>query len=118
MRVSTIRFDRLKQSWELTKMTTAYINAERMIIENSNRGLDIIGNREVFEDPVPDFNDFELEDLSFGRKMTPIEEVWRSAEKVREKLDEAINSENYVKAEMLQNVLNGLEEQYNKLKNK
>ena len=123
MRVSTTRFSKLKQSWELTKMTTAYINAERMIIENSNRGIDITGHDTFYKDRGVSLDNFEgaIEDLEFlkgGTPLTPSDEVWEAAKEVRAKLDEAIEKDEYVKAEMLQNVLDGLQEQYNKLKNR
>ena len=128
MRANRITFSNIKQQWELLKMKAAYIDAERTIMQEANRGNHITG----FQDQQVSFevDGFEFNanttDESFswifgdGNKMGNLNEldrIYKDAQNVRNKLDQAIDEENYVKAEMLQNVLNGLEKQYNKLKN-
>jgi len=116
MRANRITFDKLKAQWDILKMRSAYIDAERIIVEEASKGNDLTG----FDSQVITFTSESTGPIEFFNEMSkPLsiaEEILEKAREVREKLDNAIHADDYVKAQMYQNILNGLEEKYNKYK--
>ena len=123
--VNKITFGKIKSQYELLKMRAAYIMAEQMIIEEANKGNDLTGHDTppatniIFTSDSTSPEEFDNFTFSFGepKPLTDIEQVFAKAVEVREKLDNAIHDNDFVKARMLQNVLDGLELKYNRLKN-
>ena len=124
--VNKITFGKIKSQYELLKMRAAYIMAEQMIIEEANKGNDLTGHDTppatniIFTSDSTNPEEFDNFSFSFGEQpkpLTDIEQVYAKAVEVREKLDNAIHDNDFVKARMLQNVLDGLELKYNRLKN-
>ena len=107
-RVNKTRFSRVKTQWEILKMRAAYIEAERLIVESASRGVDMTGSDQIFE-----FTPETSRDTS-----TEAEELLNAGRRVKDKLDEALENEDYIKAKMFNNILDGLRKQYNRIKNK
>ena len=113
--------DNLLAQWEILKMKAAYIAAERQIISDAQKGIDLTGFNEAttiaFEPMSPqDFFQAEVDAFGNMKKLSEADVIFEKAKEVRKKLDNALDEENYLKAEMFQNILNGLEKQYNRLK--
>ena len=123
--VNRITFGNIKSQWELLKMRAAYIMAEQMIIEEAAKGNDITGHDApkttniIFTSDSTNPEELDNFSFSFGEEpkpLTDIEQVYAKAVEVREKLDNAIHDNDFVKAQMYQNVLDGLELKYKRLK--
>ena len=85
-------------------MRAAYVEAERLIVESASRGVDMTGSDQIFEftpEPPP---------------IDKVEELLEAGRRVKDKLNEALETEDYIKAKMFQNILEGLRSQYYKLK--
>ncbi len=116
MKVNKITFSKLYAQYELLKMRAAYILAEQSIIESASRGIDLTGYESsnytiAFEDMGPE----QFFSTSTG-SVDEAESLLSKAREVRKKLDDAIQNDDYIKAQTFQNILNGLEIKYNKLK--
>ena len=105
MKVNRITFDKISAQWDILKMSSAYIHAERQIMDSASRGVDLTGADQniKFTFDAMDPEDFNSWEISTGGKMEPIspaDEILDKARKVREKLDNAIHDDNYVKAQL------------------
>ena len=107
----------------MLQMKAAYISAEREIINEANKGNDLTGwdkQPDVLTEFGPmsaeEFHNFEVDGFGNIKNISAGDMLLDRAREVRKKLDIAIQDENYVKASMLQNVLNGIEIEYKKLK--
>ena len=117
MKVNKIRFSAIHAQWEILKMRAAYVAAEKYIISEADKGNDITG----FDRPMSpeEFNHAEVDEFGNITKMISEEEfLIRKGNDVQDKIDEALEEEDYRKAAMLKNVLRGLELKYNKLRNR
>ena len=95
-------------------MSTAYILAEQRIINDAAHGIDTTGHiaaqsHFVIEDTPESFH-FEV-----GRPMNDKELLYNKAQEVRKQLENAIENEDYEKAQLLQHTLDVIERKYNKL---
>ena len=88
-------------------MSSAYILAEKKIIEDAARGIDTTGH--LAEQSI----DFEFE--PGDRDLTDKELLYEKAVEVRKQLDKAIELNEFKKAKQLQELLNIIEIKYKKL---
>ena len=106
--------------WEILKMRAAYIDAERLIIQEAEKGNDLTGAETsytiAFEPMSPEEFAKHEKDGKGNIKLSEEEYLLAKARQVREQLDQALYDEDYIKAKMLQTVLNGLERKYNRLR--
>ena len=114
--VNRILFDKLKSQWDILKMSSAYILAERKIIEDAASGIDTTGHIAEQQRTIEFVSPEEFYQADKNKPMTIAEEILEKAREVREKLDDAIHNNNFVKAKMFQQILDGLEKQYNRFK--
>ncbi len=113
MKANKITFGKIRAQYEILKMRAAYILAEQSIIDAASKGIDII------YDPDTTSYSMEMGPEDFFRTEQPLndeESLLKKAREVKKKLDDAIQDEDYTKAQMFQNILDGLEIKYNKLK--
>lgn len=120
MRAHQSRFDKIKAQWDILKMKAAYIAAEREIISQAEIGNDLTGFDsavQVFGPMTPkEFAEFEVDGFGNAKKYSVADDILAKAKEVRKKLDDAIHADDYVKAQMYQQILDGLEIKYNKYK--
>ena len=91
-------------------MSSAYILAERRIIEDAAEGIDTTGHLAEAEKQGISF-EFEVG----AKSLTDKELLYEKAVEVRKQLDEAINNDDFESAKALQELLNVIEKKYNRL---
>ena len=94
-------------------MSSAYIHAERKIINDAANGIDTTGHIEEansYQSP----EDFYYE-VTGREDLSEKDKLYSKALEVRKQLNEAIDNDDYKKAELLQLTLDMLEYKYNKL---
>ena len=113
-KVNRSRFSKIKQQWDILKMSSAYILAEKKIIEDTAQGNDPTGHDNVsyYFTTSSSPEEFHLE---FSKPRTEKELLLEKAQEIRKQLDDAIHAEEYSRAEALQKLLNVIEKKYNKL---
>ncbi len=120
--VNRIRFDAIRTQWEILRMSAAYIHAEQRIVNEAAKGNDITGagTEQVkfdFDPTTPEqFHTFEVDGFGNIRQYSEEEELIKQGLEVQAKLNKALEDEDYRKAAMFTNVLDGLRIKYNKLK--
>ncbi len=116
--VNRIRFDAIRTQWEILRMSAAYIHAEQRIVNEAAKGNDITG---ASTPPMDSEQFFHAEVDGFGNIINHISEeeyLLAKGREIQDKLDKALEQEDYRKAAMLENVFKGLKIKYNKLKGK
>ena len=122
-RVNRIKWPQMKMAWELKKMASAYILAERQIIDDASRGIDTTGHiaetqgYTFYTSSTSPEEHFAKEVDIFGN-LKPFDEkesILEKARNVRKKLDEAIANDEFEKAEIYQITLDALQRKYDKL---
>ena len=123
-RVNRTRMAKIKLEWEVKKMMSAYIAAERTIIEENSKGNDITGSESAISyystttfEPMTPQEFFSAEVDAFGNLKNVDEKsvLLEKAMKVRELLDKAIANDEFEKAQVYQRTLDILQEKYDKL---
>ena len=123
--VNRIRFGKIYSQWEILKMRAAYIAAEQHIIQEAANGNDITGHDSgMTVDDHPDlripqddrFAGWEVDAFGNMKGIFESELLYKRGQEVRAKLDRALDEENYIKARMLQTVLDGIKKRYEQAK--
>jgi len=107
-------------------MVSAYVAAEKYIIEENSKGNDPTGSESAITyyttttaefDPMTPQEFFSKEVDAFGnlKNVDRKEELLDKARRVRELLDKAIANDEFEKAKVYQRTLDILEERYNNL---
>ncbi len=121
MRANKILFDKISAQYEILKMSAAYILAEQRLMANPSKGLDFnTDDYSITFDAVNPEEFYFTTNTTQGMKYdeNSAEGLLKEARNVREKLDNAIHDNDFIKAKTFQNILDGLEIKYNKLKDK
>ena len=98
-------------------MSSAYIHAERKIINDATQGIDTTGHMREQFGPMnaEQFFEFEVDSLGNMKSVTEKDILLDKAREVRNQLEEAIDNDEFEKAELLQRTLNAIQSKYNKL---
>ena len=120
MKVSRSKLSRIKLEWELKQMVSAYVAAERYIINENSKGNDPTGSEAgiaYYTTSTADPESFFHEVDEFGnlKPMSDKEILMDKARKVRELLDKAIANDEFEKAEVYQRTLDALKRKYDNL---
>ena len=94
-------------------MSSAYILAERKIIDDAHNGIDTTGHIAQYDSMSPE-EQFEA-DFQFNRKLSDKELLKEKADEVRRQYDEAMDAEDYLRAGALHELLNVIQIKYDRL---
>ncbi len=117
-KANRILFDKIKMQWDILKMSSAYIHAESKIIGEAEKGNDLTGftqHDSVSYTSTPESFHFEVDNFGNMKHIGAKEALLEKAKEVRKQLDEAIDNDEFEKAELLQQALNAIQTKYNKL---
>ena len=109
MKINKIQLDNIKARWDILKMASAYIHAERKIIDDASLGIDTTGHMAEAESYTTTST---AESFHFS---TAKQDLFAKAVEVRRQLEEAINNEEYEKASLLQELLDTIERKYGRM---
>ena len=112
MRLNRITFSKLKTQWDILKMRSAYILAERSIIESTNKGVDITGSDRMSEMGPQEF--FEFESQVFGSK-TKREEIIAQMQALEDQGRILLDEEKYESLELIKKAWEILNNKLNRL---
>ena len=114
MRANAIQWPKIRLQWEILKMSSAYIHAEAKIINDAQNGIDTTGHIADMKQTIS-FESPSVTPEEFYQASSPKESLLSKAREVRRQLDEAIDNDEYEKADMLQSVLDAIQAKYDKL---
>ena len=105
MKVNRMLFDKIKAQWDITKMTSAYINAERILIHQAN---------------VSDNNDAEeiafiMDSFGNSRQLTQKELIKQKIEAIEEQGRQLLEEEKYELFAELKEIYEKYKQEYDKL---
>ena len=121
MKANRTRFSKVKMAWELKKMISAYVGAERFLIDEAAQSMglyspeqyDPLNAKKIYEDST------SIEEWIAGSNMPNLSEkdkLYRQAQELRKQINQAIAEENFEKAAILDKTLKVIEIKYNKIK--
>ena len=117
IRANRITFDKVKRNWEQEKMVRAYIEAERRIIEDASKGVDLTGYSTTTTFLPMDAETFHYQVDGFGniKHESEKEGLYKKAQVIRQQVNDAIAEEDYERAEVLEKLLRVIKDKYDKL---
>ena len=96
--INRITFDKLKAQFDILKMRSAYIAAERLIIEEGAKGNDITGMQviQTFEPMSPEeFNEYQVDGFGNIRHSSPKEVILNKMNALEEQGRKLLEEEKY-----------------------
>ena len=105
MKVNRMLFDKIKSQWDITKMTSAYINAERILIHQTN-----VSNDNDIEEIA-----FIMDSFGNSRQLTPKELIKQKIEAIEEQGRQLLEDEKYELFAELKEIYEKYKQEYDRL---
>jgi len=110
MKANKITFDRIKAQWDITKMTSAYINAERILIQKASETV------ETFEPMSPEeFHTYQVDGFGNIKNLTPKDLIKQKMDSIEDQGRKLLEQEKYELFAELKEIYEKYKQEYDRL---
>ncbi len=119
--INRITFDKIKAQFEILKMRAAYIEAEKLLIQEAADGNDLTGITGVkviseFEPMTPEeFHQFETDGFGNIRHKSPKEVILNKMNEIAAKANKYLEQEKYELVQELKELYERYKQEYDRL---
>lgn len=116
--INRITFDKLKAQFDILKMRSAYIAAEKLIIEETAKGNDITGMQiiQTFEPMSPEeFHEYQVDGFGNIRHSSPKEVILKKMNDIALKAEKYLQEEKYELLQELKEIYDRYKQEYDRL---
>lgn len=118
MKANRTLFSKIQLAWDIRKMTTAYIDAEKYLIQQTANGNDVTGMQviETFEPMTPEeFNQYETDGFGNIRNITPKELIKQKMDAIEDQGRKLLEAEKYELFAELKEIYEKYKQEYDRL---
>jgi len=119
MKVNRMLFDKIKLQWDITKMKSAYIDAERTIMAEVQQGHDLTGSLKVIETFEPmtaeEFHQYQTDGFGNIKNITPKELIKQKMDSIQEQGRKLLEEEKYELFAELKEIYEKYKQEYDRL---
>ena len=110
MKANRITFSKIKLKWEIQQMTSAYINAEKILIQQAAESV------ETFEPMSPEeFHHYQVDGFGNIKNLTPKDLIKQKMESIEAQGRELLEREKYELFAELKEIYEKYKQEYDKL---
>jgi hypothetical protein len=116
--INRITFDKLKAQFEILKMRSAYIAAEKLLIQEAADGNDLTGIKVITEfDPMTpeEFHEYQVDGFGNIRHKSPKEVILDKMNKIAEQAQKYLEQEKYELVQELRELYDKYKSEYDRL---
>ena len=118
MKANRTLFSKIQLAWEIRKMTTAYMDAEKYLIQEAANGNDITGMQVVqtFEPMTSEeFHQYETDGFGNIKNITPKELIKQKMDAIEKQGRKLLNEEKYELFAELKEIYEKYKQEYDRL---
>ena len=110
MKVNRIIFDEIKSQWDIVKMTSAYINAEKILIHKASESV------ETFEPmDTEEFHSYQVDGFGNIKNLTPKDLIKQKMNALEEQGIKLLEEEKYELFTELKEIYEKYKQEYDRL---
>ena len=116
--INRITFDKLKARFEILKMRAAYVEAEKLLIQEAADGNDLTGIKVITEfDPMTpeEFHEYQVDGFGNIRHSSPKEVILKKMNKIAAQAEKYLEEEKYELLQELKELYDKYKSEYDRL---
>lgn len=116
--INRITFDKIKAQFEILKMRSAYIAAEKLLIQEATNGNDITGIKVITEFPPmtpEEFHEYQVDGFGNIRHSSPKEVILKKMNDIALKAEKYLAEEKYELVQELKELYEKYKREYDRL---